>query len=249
MIPKLGVNIDHVATLRQARTEDYPSIARAAQAVLEAGADQITVHLREDRRHIQDRDIPTVREATKQFSKSFNFEMGCHPEILKMAVEVEPEWVCLVPEKREEQTTEGGLDLKNETVRQRVFDATKMLQEHNIKVSLFVEGEPEIMKASIDSGADAVEIHTGEYAMAFQRQQPTQVYLDQFARAYEVIKPSSVLFHAGHGLTKESVQPLLEQRLFAEYNIGHWIVAESVFLGLGQVVKDMQAQFARHPLK
>ena len=222
---------------------------RAANAVLEAGADQITVHLREDRRHIQDRDIPVVREATKKFGKSFNFEMGCHPEILNMAVEIEPEWVCLVPEKREEQTTEGGLDLKNNEVRTRVFDAVKMLQEKNIKVSLFVEGDVDIMQASIDSGADAVEVHTGEYAMAFQRNEDVQVYLDQFARAHEVIKSSSLLFHAGHGLTKESVQPLLEQRLFAEYNIGHWIIAESVFLGLGQVVKDMQAQFAKHPLK
>lgn len=248
MIPKLGVNIDHVATLRQARTEDYPSIQTAADLVLAAGADQITVHLREDRRHIQDRDIPVVREATKKYGRTFNFEMGCHAEILKMAIEVLPEWVCLVPEKREEQTTEGGLDLCNLAVYKKVDESTKMLQRNGIKVSLFVEGTVEVMQRSIDMGADAVEIHTGEYAMAYQKNLPTQKYLDQFEQAFAAIRSSGLLFHAGHGLTNKSVQALLEQKLFAEYNIGHWIVSESVFKGMGKVVEELKMQFEQYPL-
>lgn len=249
MIPKLGVNIDHVATLRQARTEDYPSIATAAQIVLEAGADQITVHLREDRRHIQDFDIPIVREKTQQFGRTFNFEMGCNAEILQMAVDVKPEWVCLVPEKREEQTTEGGLDLKNIEIFKKVDESTKLLQKHGIKVSLFVEADTKIMQHSIEMGADAVEIHTGEFAMAFQRGQKGQEYLDQFSRAFEMIEASPLLFHAGHGLTDKSVQPLLEQGLFAEYNIGHWIVSQAVFQGLGNVVEQMKQQFNQFPVR
>lgn len=248
MVPKLGVNIDHVATLRQARGEQYPSIGLAAEASLKGGADQITVHLREDRRHIQDADIPIIRQITQEHQKCFNFEMGCHPEIIQMGLEIQPEWVCLVPEKREEQTTEGGLNLLDKATFKKVEEATKKLQSSNIKVSLFVEANLDVMQASIEMGANAVEIHTGEYAIDFNKKLDIQKHLDQYEAAYHLIKPSELLFHAGHGLTLESVKPLLEQRLFAEYNIGHWIICDSVFFGLENVVRNMKKVFNDYPI-
>lgn len=242
MIPRLGVNIDHVATLRQQRGEDYPGIARAAEVVLQAGADQITIHLREDRRHIQDADVSVVHEVCKKFHKPLNLEIGCAPEIVQIACKEKPEWVCLVPEKREERTTEGGLDLQSEANFERVKSAVSELKRHspNTKISLFIESFYHVIMKSLDLDVDAVEIHTGEFAKDFLQDKRIDDHLESYALAHTYINQAGRGFHAGHGLTNESVKPLLEQNLFAEYNIGHWIVSEAVFKGLGPVVQDLQ---------
>jgi pyridoxine 5-phosphate synthase len=241
---RLGVNIDHVATLRQQRGENYPSIQRAALAVLEAGADQITIHLREDRRHIQDADVPVVQEACRAFGKPLNLELGCHPEIVAIAAKQKPEWVCLVPEKREERTTEGGLAVTDAGVFKRVQEAieTILARSPTTKVSLFVEARPAVLETCLSLPAHAVEIHTGDYAHAFQRGQSTAAHLESFKRGHQQILAHGWGYHAGHGITDKSLVPLLGLNVFAEYNIGHWIIAESVYRGLSSVVRDLQIQ-------
>lgn len=242
MAARLGVNIDHVATLRQARGEVYPSIAEAAKLAIESGADQITIHLREDRRHIQDFDVPVVGQICRNFEKLFNLEIGATQEMVDIALDNKPDWVCLVPEKREEKTTEGGLDLINKENYIRVETAIKQLKASGtIKVSPFVEADLEVLKRCVDLGADSVEIHTGEYAIDFNNSEDIQKHLDQYQKSYEFLKSQGVGFHAGHGLTLDSVKPLVTQGLFEEYNIGHWIIAQSVFDGLGKVIKQMKA--------
>lgn len=238
---RLGVNIDHVATLRQQRGEDYPSVQRAAEVVLKAGADQITIHLREDRRHIQDADVPLVHEVCRQFGRPLNLEIGCAPEIVQIACRERPEWVCLVPEKREERTTEGGLAMTDETVFNRVRIAIDQLRLHSpmTKVSLFVEDQVPVLWKCFELDIHAVEIHTGNYARDFLEGKLLDDHLEGFALAHSYTKKAGRGFHAGHGLTDMSVKPLVEQNLFEEYNIGHWIVAESVFQGLAPVVREL----------
>lgn len=238
---RLGVNIDHVATLRQQRGEDYPSVQRAAEVVLKAGADQITIHLREDRRHIQDADVPVVHEVCRRFQKPLNLEIGCAPEIVQIACRERPEWVCLVPEKREERTTEGGLNLLNTQVFARVQESISELKHRSpaTRVSLFVEAHAEVIQRCLRLEAHAVEIHTGDYASDFNHREDLAPYLKLYAQAHQAIKAAGWGFHAGHGLTMDSVGPLVEQNLFEEYNIGHWIVAESVFQGLAPVVREL----------
>lgn len=250
MIPRLGVNIDHVATLRQQRGEDYPSLVNAADMVLRAGAGQITIHLREDRRHIQDTDVQGVSLVTKKFGVPLNLEMGCAKEIAEIAVASKPEWICLVPEKREEKTTEGGLDLSTEKSFSRIKDMVEYLKANipNVKISLFVEACEEVMKQSIELGVDAVEIHTGSYAKAFLNGEELESHIDSFKKSYEIIKHSKLNFHAGHGLTLESVTPLLELKIFSEYNIGHWIVAQALFEGLDSVTKKFLNHFNNYSL-
>lgn len=250
IIPRLGVNIDHVATLRQQRGEDYPSVVNAADMVLRAGAHQITIHLREDRRHIQDTDIQGVSLVTKKFGVPLNLEMGCSMEIAEIAVASRPEWICLVPEKREEKTTEGGLSLESKESFERLDTMIKYLKQNipGVKISLFVEADLEVMRKCIELNADAVEIHTGSYAKAFLSGEDLSVHLSAFKNCYEVIKKSSLTYHAGHGLTLESVTPLLELKIFKEYNIGHWIVAQAVFEGLESVTKKFLSHFENHLL-
>lgn len=244
MQPRLGVNIDHVATLRQQRGEEYPSISRAAEAVLKAGADQITIHLREDRRHIQDADVAPVHDWCKKFNRPLNLEMGCHPDIVEIACRQQPEWVCLVPEKREERTTEGGLALEDGATYTRILKAIDQLAHKTpaTKVSLFIEASPGAIAQSLKLPVHAVEIHTGDYAKDFLQNKPLQKYLDLYARAHGEIKSAGRGFHAGHGLTDLSLAPLLKQGLFEEYNIGHWIVGEALYTGLEHVVVQLRAQ-------
>ncbi|MFG1498693.1 pyridoxine 5'-phosphate synthase [Halobacteriovorax sp. XZX-3] len=250
MIPRLGVNIDHVATLRQQRDEGYPSVANAAQDVLMAGADQITIHLREDRRHIQDTDLTSVMAVTKRFEKPLNLEIGCAKEIVEIAADFKPDWICLVPEKREEKTTEGGLDLSAANF-DKVSQTMSYLREHSpkTKISLFVEASTDVMKKAIELKADAVEIHTGAYAIDFLKEGDLNPHLNNYVDCFKVLEGTGVAFHAGHGLTMESVRPLLEQGLFAEYNIGHWIVSQAVFSGISNVTRDMLNLFRNHPVK
>lgn len=239
---RLGVNIDHVATLRQARGEDYPSLVEAARVSLENGADQITIHLREDRRHIQDTDVPAIMLVTKRFGVPLNLELAANQEILNIAVDTAPEWVCIVPEKREERTTEGGLNMNSNEQFENIKAACAFLKSKNPngKISLFVEANLDILERCVECSIDAVEIHTGDYARDFLAEEDIQKYLVQFKNGYEYLKDKNIAFHAGHGLTDESLVPLVEQGLFAEYNIGHWIICDSVFNGLGSSIKKLK---------
>ena len=244
MKARLGVNIDHVATLRQARGEDYPSIANAAQTVLNAGADQITIHLREDRRHIQDADVRVVREITKSHSRLFNFEMGCYHEMIDTAIEVKPDWICLVPEKREERTTEGGLDITTPAAKLKVLETCELLKSKidNVKISLFVEANLETEKSVVDFSnkklIDAVEIHTGDFARALHYNQDFQDHLKRYQDSKSYYEQLGIGHHAGHGLTDQSLKTLAERALFIEYNVGHWIISQSIIDGLENVVKN-----------
>lgn len=241
MSARLGVNIDHVATLRQARGEAYPSIGEAARLSLEAGADQITIHLREDRRHIQDTDVPVVKLVTERYGKPLNLELGVNPEIIGIAIECKPDWICVVPEKREERTTEGGLNLKNEEQFLKVKEACDKMKSEiaDVKISLFVEADMETLQKCAQINCDAVEIHTGDYAKDFLEENSIEGHLDRFARGKVFIEDQGLGYHAGHGLTDESLAPLVERQLFAEYNIGHWIISDAVFCGLGKSIKKL----------
>lgn len=244
MKARLGVNIDHMATLRQARGENYPSLVDGARAVLEAGADQITIHLREDRRHIQDYDVPAIKMVTERYGVPLNLEMGADNDIIEVALAVKPDWVCLVPEKREERTTEGGLDLIDPDNFNRVKKCCERLKEAhpNTKISLFIEANEETIARSIELGVEAVEIHTGDYAIDFNEEKDLSVHYEKYKNAYSLIEKSGkrIGFHAGHGLTDESVRPLVELGLFEEYNIGHWIICQAVFDGLEKTVKNLK---------
>jgi pyridoxine 5-phosphate synthase len=241
---RLGVNIDHVATLRQARGESYPSVVEAANICLNHGADQITIHLREDRRHIQDTDVEAIRLVTKKFGKPLNFEIGVNPEIVDIAIATAPDWICVVPEKREEKTTEGGLDLKNEATFKKVQEACALLKSKipGLKISLFVEGEEEILKLSKQIECDAVEIHTGDFARAHLNGEDTSPFLEQFKKSLNLCTELGLAHHAGHGLTAESVKPLVAENLFVEYNIGHWIICQAVFDGLAKVIQNLKVE-------
>lgn len=238
---RLGVNIDHVATLRQARGEAYPSIAEAARVSLEAGADQITIHLREDRRHIQDTDVPVVKLVTERFSKPLNLELGVAEEILELACAVKPDWICVVPEKREERTTEGGLNLLEENQYEKVHKACEKLKKKipGVKISLFVEADKKTLEKAASMPIDAVEIHTGDYARAFNAGENYSKLLEEFSEGKTLIKSKGIGYHAGHGLTDESLRPLVSAKLFEEYNIGHWIISDSVFCGLENSIKKL----------
>lgn len=249
--PRLGVNIDHVATLRNQRGEFYPEIDRAAEVSLATGAHQITIHLREDRRHIKDADVPLVHEMCRKFKLPLNLEMGCSEEMTQIAINEKPEWVCLVPEKREERTTEGGLDVVDPKNYEKVRLTCEKIKAGSpqTKISLFVEADEEVLERCLTMKADAVEIHTGEYAKDFLEKKDLSKHLTKYAEGSALIKARGWGYHAGHGLTFESLVPLLEQAKFEEYNIGHWIVAESVFIGLGHVIKEMLTLMKKYPLE
>ena len=238
---RLGVNIDHVATLRQARGEVYPSLIEAAKVSLEAKADQITIHLREDRRHIQDTDVPSVKLVTERYGVPLNLEIGANEEIINMAIDTKPDWICLVPEKREEKTTEGGLDLLDKTNFERIKNACLKLKDQikDVKISLFVEANEAILQKCIELKVDAVEIHTGDFAIDFNRGEECEEHFSQFQKMKELIQKNNIGYHAGHGLTDESLKPLVDRNLFEEYNIGHWIICDSIFNGLSNSVKKL----------
>lgn len=248
-IPRLGVNIDHVATLRQQRGEYYPEVVRAAEVALATGAHQITIHLREDRRHIQDPDVPGTHDICQKFNLPLNLEMGCSDEMVGIASKEKPEWVCLVPEKRQERTTEGGLDVIGQYDRVKFACDTIKKNSPNTKISLFVEATPEVLQKCLELNADAVEIHTGEYARDFLEKKDLGHHLEMYREGKKIIKTKGWGYHAGHGLTFDSLEPLLAEKQFEEYNIGHWIIAESVFIGLGHVIKEMLTLMQKYPLE
>jgi pyridoxine 5-phosphate synthase len=248
---RLGVNIDHVATLRQQRGESYPEISRASEVALATGAHQITIHLREDRRHIQDTDVFVVHDVCKKMGLPLNLEMGATEEMTKIALNHRPEWVCLVPEKRQERTTEGGLDVLSDDNFNRLKKCCDQIKAFSpeTKISLFVEAQPETLKKCLLLKADAVEIHTGEFARDFLEKKDLTHHLEKYRKGSLLMKAHGWGYHAGHGLTLESVEPLLQEGDFEEYNIGHWIISEAVFIGLGHVIKEMLQLFKKYPLK
>lgn len=241
--PLLGVNIDHVATLRNARGVDYPCPIAAATICEQAGVDGITLHLREDRRHIKDDDVYRLKQTLQT---RMNLEIAVTDEMLTIACDVRPTWVCLVPEKRHEITTEGGLDVINH---QKLPKFIKHLQAHHIKVSLFIDPDMAQIDHAIALGADAIELHTGAYANAFlsdkqaeQNQALQELQRIQTAATYAKTH-SNLLINAGHGLTLDNVAPIAQIDGIYELNIGHSIIARSVFVGLDGAVKEMKLAF------
>jgi len=230
----LGVNIDHVATLRQARRSRYPDPVHAALQAEMAGADSITLHLREDRRHIQTHDVTALKDLLQT---RMNLEMAVTDEMLEFARKVKPADVCLVPERRQEVTTEGGLDVASQVPRLR--EATSMFAGAGIRVALFIDPDPKQIEASADIGAPVVELHTGSYAEATGSHQATE--LERLRSGAKLAANLGIQVHAGHGLHYHNVQPVAAIREIVELNIGHSIIARAVFDGLTAAVKDMRA--------
>jgi pyridoxine 5-phosphate synthase len=233
---RLYVNIDHVATLRQARRTDEPDPVRAAMLVELAGADGITVHLREDRRHIQDRDVRVLAETVRTV---LNLELAAAGEILELACELAPYQATLVPEKREEITTEGGLDLEGKAGRRVLKAAIGVLRAAGTRTALFIDPSEEAVRVAADLGADAVELHTGEYANAPRGPGGSEVQLGRLAAAAELARELELDVHAGHGLTYENVTPVAGLEDLEELNIGHSIMSRAVLIGMQPAVREM----------
>lgn len=231
---RLYVNVDHVATVRQARMTDEPDPVQAALVTEVAGADGITVHLREDRRHIQDQDVALLMDAART---PVNLEIAAVEEMLALACAWRPAQVTIVPEKREEVTTEGGLALGTNEVARSVADAAKRLQDEGIRASLFIDPESDVVRASADFGVEAIEVHTGEYANASGSEKTEQ--LRRLAEAATLARSLGLSVHAGHGLTYENVTQVAAISELEELNIGHSIISRSVFVGIGQAVREM----------
>jgi len=231
---ELGVNIDHVATLRQVRLTSYPDPVAAAAAAVAGGADSITVHLREDRRHIQERDVLLLRENLRV---PLNLEMAVTPGMLDFARRVRPQFCCLVPERREELTTEGGLNVVAQLP--RITEACGTLQAAGIRVSLFIDPAPAQIDAARDCGAPAIELHTGAYADAADAKRRDRE-LRSIEQATERGVRLGLHVNAGHGLNTDNIQPIARIAGLRELNIGHSIVAQSIFVGLERAVRDMK---------
>ena len=231
---ELGINIDHIATLRNARGTIYPDPIKAARLAEEAGADLITLHLREDRRHIKDADLIALRPLIKT---RMNLECAVTPEMLAIACKIHPHDVCLVPEKREEVTTEGGLDVVGHF--DAVKAATAQLKNAGIRVSLFIDPDEKQIKASKECGASVVELHTGRYADVSGAEQLME--LDRIKKAAQYGASIGLRVNAGHGLNEDNVLPIAAIAELSELNIGHAIVAEAVFKGWQKAIADMKS--------
>lgn len=229
----LGINVDHVATLRQARGTDYPCPVAAALVAERAGADSITMHLREDRRHIQDHDL---EKFAASMQTHLNLEMAVTDEMLAIALRIGPQDCCLVPESREELTTEGGLNVVGQQA--RIAAACKQLAAQGIRVSLFIDPEPEQLDAAVAVGAPVVELHTGTYADASVSAQEQE--LERIAAAARYGHALGLTVHAGHGLHYENVKPVAAVAEIVELNIGHAVIARAVFAGLEWAVSEMK---------
>jgi pyridoxine 5-phosphate synthase len=240
---RLGVNIDHVATLRQVRRANYPDPLLAALVAEQSGADSITLHLREDRRHIQDHDVDRMRASLQT---RMNLEMAATDAMIEIARRVRPQDVCLVPERREEVTTEGGLDVAGQVARLR--ECCSALRDAGSRVSLFIDPEPKQIEAAFDAGAPVVELHTGAYADASGERQALE--LMRLVEAARFGSRIGLTVHAGHGLRYHNVQPVAAIAEIVELNIGHAIVARAVIDGLAAAVREMKSLMtaARHGL-
>jgi pyridoxine 5-phosphate synthase len=234
-VAKLEVNVDHVATLRQARLIDEPDPVTAAALAELAGADGIIVHLREDRRHIQDRDLTLLRQTVKT---RLNLEMAATPELVGIACQVKPDVVTLVPEKRAELTTEGGLDVVGQLDHLRPVVST--LQEAGIAVSLFIDPHPSQIQAAASLGVTYVELHTGTYAEAATEAEAEKLF-DELLAAAAHARQLDLIVKAGHGLNYRNIKPFRGRKEFAEFSIGHSIISRAVYVGISQAVREMIA--------
>jgi pyridoxine 5-phosphate synthase len=234
---RLGVNIDHVATIRNARGGDHPDPVRAAEIVAAVGGDGITAHLREDRRHIRDEDLARIQAAT---NLPLNLEMAATREMLAIALRHKPHAACIVPEKREERTTEGGLDAAG--MHNTLAPIAEELRSAGIRVSLFIEADERQLDAALRLGAPVVEFHTGEYAHAFLDGDRERVEreLRRITDMAALAAKNGIEPHAGHGLTFENVQPIAAIPQIAELNIGHYLIGEAVFVGLENAIRRMR---------
>ncbi len=231
---RLGVNIDHVATVRQARGIDVPDPVAAAAIAELAGADGITVHLREDRRHIQDRDVRILRQTIKT---KMNLELANVPEVVEIALRLAPEDICIVPERREEVTTEGGLDVVGN--REALAATTRRLMEQGIRVSMFIAPQPEQIAAAAETGAEFIELHTGRYAEA--RDEAERINrLTEIRMAVAAARELGLRINAGHGLNYRNVKPVAGIEGIEELNIGHAIIARAIMVGLADAVSEMK---------
>lgn len=247
-LPRLGVNIDHIATLRQLRSTPYPNLLEAARIAEDAGAAQITVHLREDRRHIQDQDVVDLKQ---MLNIPLNLEVSLDESRIKFALKIKPQWTCLVPEKRQEVTTEGGLDVKK--FRKKMGEVIRRLHAKKIKVSAFIEPSIEQVEISHTLGCDAVEFHTGSYANQTHSKNPKPATikkeLQRIQKACLRAAELGIGVHVGHGLDYQNIRPLTEWEwdqmtrdpLIQEYNIGHSIVCRAAIVGLDQAIREMKA--------
>jgi len=229
------LNVDHVATVRQARRTDEPDPVRAAMLAELAGVDGITVHLREDRRHIQDRDLRLLMQIVRT---GVNLELAVASDILEIAHELRPMQVTLVPENREEVTTEGGLDLSRDSKRAEIGGAIRSLGGSGIRTVLFVDPDEESIRCSAELGADAVELHTGEYANSWKAE-PEEEQIERLGHAAALARDLALAVHAGHGLTYENVSQVAEIQEIEELNIGHSVIARAVLVGMGNAVREM----------
>jgi len=239
---RLFINIDHVATVRQARRTDEPDPVRAAVLAELGGADGITVHLREDRRHIQDRDLELLVQTVRS---SINLEVAASEVMVERALRLKPAQITIVPERREEVTTEGGLAILSDAARQPVAKAVDALRAGGLRTSLFLDPDEESIRAAAWMGVDAIELHTGEYANAFDTHRSEQ--LGRLRRAAALARSLGVAVHAGHGLTYLNVGPVAAVDEIEELNIGHSVVSHSMFVGLERAVREMKetVRFAR----
>jgi pyridoxine 5-phosphate synthase len=246
---RLGVNIDHVATIRNARGVSYPDPARAAVVALEAGADGITAHLREDRRHISDDDITRLAKMLRQRDRPLNLEMAVTSEMLEIALHHKPHAVCLVPERREERTTEGGLDVAHG--HNWIAPFVQKLRDNGSRVSLFIGADPLQIEAASRTGAEVVELHTGAFCDAARDGDEAQAraILTQLVAGAQQAASLGLEVHAGHGIDYETVAPIAAIPEVAELNIGHFLVGEAIFIGLAEAVAEMRRRIdaARSP--
>lgn len=227
---RLGVNIDHIATLRQQRTEGYPSLIDAARLALDSGADLITIHLREDRRHIQKADVYEIRKVCPVL----NLEMALSDEMLDIAKEVRPDWICLVPEKRSELTTEGGLNIRK--YQKSIEQSLSQLHKMNIKCSLFIEADIDAIEVAKALKVDAIELHTGSYANALDK----SLELNRIQKAVQFAERLNLQVHAGHGLNLDNISEIAKIKSIQELNIGHSIIARAIFVGLREAIQEIK---------
>ena len=233
--PRLGVNIDHVATIRNARGEDYPTPLRAALLAQKYGADSITIHLREDRRHIVDKDLKYIK---KKLRIPLNLEMAPTKEMLKISLKYRPKYVCIVPEKRSEITTEGGLNLKKNSL--RIKSIVKKLKKKNIRTSLFIEPNIIDIKISKSIKADCIEIHTGRFCNLYNKKKNIKNEFKKIKKAVDFANNLGLEVHAGHGITFSSAKTLSKIKGIKEFNIGHFLIGESIFIGIKNSIKKFK---------
>ena len=232
---RLGVNIDHIATLRNARGEFHPDPIKAAKFVQKAGADSITIHLREDRRHINDNDAKKICSINNLL---VNLEISTNPEIVKIALKIRPNYICIVPENRKEITTEGGLNLKRNKI--KIKNIISLFKKKNIRTSLFIDPNIEDVKISKEIKSDCIEIHTGRLANLIKSKKKYLKELNRVKKCSKKAKEIGLEVHAGHGLDYKTTKILTKINQIEEFNIGHYLIGESIFFGLSKVIKNFK---------